>query len=159
VERWSAQIPELKRRLAQPCFGLTALSAVLWSDRRWTRFSVEVDDAHVGEAAFAIISNSTPYAFLGPRPFTVTQHADLDRPLALTTFGHMPRHRWILVAAQALTEGIHSPYATQRCDAHRIQVTTIDARAAWHLDGDYMGRIDRLEISYEPNSLSIVAPI
>jgi diacylglycerol kinase family enzyme len=160
AEHLSQRAPRLKRRLVPSLFVLTALGTLAGGyPRRAPDFSVQLDGRPIGTGRFAIVSNTTPYAFLGPRPFVVTRGAGLDHALALTVFTRLRLTGMARAALEALTRGITpTSDVIQRADAHDITITTRPPGIPWHVDGDYLGLVDELVITCEPDRLTLVVP-
>jgi diacylglycerol kinase family enzyme len=50
-----------------------------------------------------------------------------------------------------------SPDIVQRTDVAAVRVTA-DAPFPWQVDGDYLGEVERLDVTFEPDCLTIVIP-
>ncbi len=153
----------LKRRLAHPAFAVTALTTFFRGyDRAHPTYRVEVGAETIGNGFFAVVSNTTPYAFFGLRPLTVTHAAGLDRKLALTMFRHLDSRVLLPAALSAMVTG-----RRLERDGDIVQLADLDAVAfiaesspfPWQVDGDYLGEVERLEVRYEPACLTVVMPI
>jgi diacylglycerol kinase family enzyme len=153
----------LKRRLAHPAFAVTALTTFFRGyDRAHPTYRVEVGAETIGNGFFAVVSNTTPYAFFGLRPLTVTHAAGLDRKLALTLFRHLETRVLLPAALSAMVTG-----RRLERDGDIVQLADLDAVAfvaesspfPWQVDGDYLGEVERLEVRYEPACLTVVMPI
>jgi diacylglycerol kinase family enzyme len=153
----------LKRRLAHPAFAVTALTTFFRGyDRAHPTYRVEVGAETIGNGFFAVVSNTTPYAFFGLRPLTVTHAAGLDRKLALTLFRHLETRVLLPAALSAMVTG-----RRLERDGDIVQLADLDAVAfvaesspfPWQVDGDYLGEVERLEVRYEPACLTVVIPI
>jgi diacylglycerol kinase family enzyme len=153
----------LKRRLAHPAFAVTALTTFFRGyDRAHPTYRVEVGAETIGNGFFAVVSNTTPYAFFGLRPLTVTHAAGLDRKLALTMFRHLETRVLLPAALSAMVTG-----RRLERDGDIVQLADLDAVAfvaesspfPWQVDGDYLGEVERLEVRYEPACLTVVMPI
>ena len=110
---------------------------------------------------FAIVSNTAPYAFFGPRPLTVTHHAGLDRELALTLFRKPEVGVLLPAAASAMSRGRRLENDEDIAQYENLTELTLVATAGpfpWQVDGDYLGEVERLEVRYEPDSLTLLVP-
>jgi diacylglycerol kinase family enzyme len=152
----------LKRYGAHPLY--VAATIETWRrhyDHRRPRFRVEVGDGEVvGESAFAIISNQRPWTYLGKRPITISPDAGLDVPLTVTLFRSLELSVLLTGAASALRGGrllSRHPKVVQRSNLYSVTVTGYGP-FPWQVDGDYLGEIERLAISWEPDTLTIVTP-
>lgn len=130
-------------------------------DHSRPRFDVELAAGDVIEGSiFTIVSNTSPYTYFGSRPVVVETDVELDRPLAVTAF----RTRTMLnvvrigISAVALRRLIrrHSGLA------HRHGVRSMRVLGhgpfPYQVDGEYLGEVDELSITYEPDALTLVVP-
>ena len=152
----------LKRYGTHPLFVATTVDTWLRHyDHRRPRFRVEVGDGElVGDSAFTIISNQRPWAYLGRRPLMIAPAAGLDVPLTVTLFRSLDLSMLLGGAASALNGGqrlMHHPKVAQRTDVRSITVTGFGP-FPWQVDGDYLGDIEHLTISWAPDALTIVMP-
>jgi len=159
VERHS----RLKRRFAHPMFAVAAFTTFFRGyDREHPQYSVEVNDGEaVADGFFAIVSNATPYAFFGPRPLRVSRAAGLERKLALTLFRRLEPGVLISAALSAMVRGRRIQRQrdiVQLADVDRLTLTALHGPFPWQVDGDYLGEVERLEITYVPDALTLVMP-
>ncbi len=152
----------LKRRFAHPAFAVAALTTFFRGyDRVHPAYRVEVGAEAIGEGFFAIVSNTTPYAFFGVRPLTVTREAGLERKLALTMFRELETRVLLPAALSAMATGRRldrNGRIVQLADLDALTFTATASPFPWQVDGDYLGEVERLEVRYEPDSLTVVAP-
>jgi diacylglycerol kinase family enzyme len=158
VERHS----HLKRRFAHPLFAIAAFTTFFRGyDRDRPQYRVEVDGEPIGEGFFAIISNTEPYAFFGPRPLRVTRAAGLDHKLALTMFRRLEMGVLLPAALSAMTRGRRIQRQrdiVQLADVDRLTLVAQHGPFPWQVDGDYLGEVERLEVRYVPDALTLVMP-
>jgi diacylglycerol kinase family enzyme len=156
--------PWVKRWLAHPVFAVAAVTTFFRGlDREHPPFRI-VDAAQqpIGDGFFAIVSNTSPYAYFGPRPLLVTKDAALDRPLALTMFTRLEATSTLAAAGSAMARGKRiatNDAVVQRADLMGLTVTALHGPFPWQVDGDYLGEVERLEISYIPDALTLVMPV
>ncbi len=157
----------LKRRLAHPMFAVAAVSTFFRGyDREHPPFRVELPDGRAPDEGavtgyFAIVSNTAPYAFFGPRPLVVTHNAGLDRELALTLFRKLEVGVLLPAALSAVTRGRRIERDEDIAQIENLHSLTLVATAGpfpWQVDGDYLGEVARLEIRYEPDALTLLVP-
>ena len=152
--------PSVKRYLAHPAFAATTLTTWFRHYDRNARITFTIDDEVVGEGPYAVVSNSDPYAYVGHRPLHIAPGASLDGELTLTVMRTL-RSRVVVRAAAAavgrVTYLTTSPEIVQRTDVQAVEVTG-DAPFPWQVDGDYLGEVERLSITYAPDCLSVVMP-
>lgn len=153
----------LKRRLAHPMFAVAAVTTFFRGyDRERPQYHVELNDGtEVGDGYFAIVSNTAPYAFFGRRPLRVTSQAGLDRKLTLSMFRRLEARPLLRAAFSAMTRG-------RKVEKHKdiVQLADLDGLTfvanhgpfPWQVDGDYLGEVERLEVRYEPDALTLVLP-
>jgi diacylglycerol kinase family enzyme len=164
----AAVIAQVERRSFLKRYGAHALYVGATVDTWWRhydhrrpRFRVELGEGGaVGDSAFAIISNQRPYTYLGRRPITVAPDAGLDVPLTLTLFRSLDLSVLLTGAASALRGGLllsRHPKVVQRSNLYSLMVTGYGP-FPWQVDGDYLGEIERLAISWEPDTLTIITP-
>lgn len=153
----------LKRRLAHPTFAIAALTTfVRGYDRERPQYRVEIDDGdEVGDGFFAIVSNSAPYAFFGPRPLRVTHAAGLDHKLALTMFKRLDLGVLLPAALSAMTRARRIERQrdiVQLADLEKLTFVAHHGPFPWQVDGDYLGEVERLAVEYVPDALTLVMP-
>lgn len=152
----------LKRSLAHPTFAVAAFTTFFRGfDREQPPFRVESCGETIGDGFFAIVSNSAPYAFFGPRPLMVTRDAGLDRPLALTMFRRLEMNVLLPAAGSAMTRArrvMKQRDLEQRADLDSLTFVANHGPFPWQVDGDYLGETERIEVRYEPDALTLVTP-
>jgi len=158
VERYG----ELKRYASHPIYVVAAFET--WFrhyDHKKPRFDIRVGDDDLIEGCyFAIVSKTSPYTFLGPRPLHVAPEANLDSPLSVTAFRRFDQLTLVGGAMSAMRSGkfLHR----RRGIEHRrdVDVCTVlgDPPFPYQVDGDDLGDTSALRIAYEPDALTIVAP-
>jgi diacylglycerol kinase family enzyme len=163
VERRSA----FKRYAAHPLFVVASFDTWLRTyDHSHGRFEVRVGDPDRGEeeviegATLAVASKTSPYTFLGSRPLLIAPAATIDSPLSLTIVRTRNAAGMLSLAAAALTSPklLHRhPDVEQRDGVHRATVTSTEP-FPYQVDGDYLGDVTRLELSYAPSCLTLVVP-
>jgi diacylglycerol kinase family enzyme len=151
----------LKRYIAHPLYVASAVST--WFrhyDHSRPRFRISADGDDVGDSALAILSNTSPYTYLGRRPIVANPTAGLDQPLALTSFPRLRVPLILAAAASALTNAkmvMRNPNIVQRSGLSEVTVTGYGP-FPWQVDGDYLGEVERLDIAWEPDKLTLVMP-
>lgn len=154
----------LKRWVAHPMFAVAAVTTFFRGvDREHPPFHVlDEDGAPVGDGYFAIVSNTKPYAFFGPRPLLATTEAGLDRALALTMFSKLEVSSTLSAAGSAMVKGkriADNDAVVQRSDLHALTLVANHGPFPWQVDGDYLGEVERIEVRYVPDSLKLVVPV
>ena len=114
----------------------------------------------MGVGPYAVISNSDPYAYVGRRPLRIAPGASLDAELTITLLRTLRGAVVVRAAAAAvgrITYLTSSPEIVQRTDVRAVEVTA-DAPFPWQVDGDYLGEVEHLAVTYEPDCLTVVFP-
>ena len=159
------QRPEVKRYLAHPAFAVAAVDTWVRRYDRRTRIRASVlheDGATtlLGEGPYAIVSNSDPYTYVARRPIRVAPQAALDRPLALTLM--LTLRATVILRAVLSSLGTtrflaEAPEIVQGADIERLCLEA-DRPFPWQVDGEYLGETDRLDVRYEPDTLTVIVP-
>lgn len=151
----------LKRYLAHPVFVAAAFDT--WArhyDRTTPAMRLDLPGGSVDGCYFVIISNTTPYTYLGSRPIRVAPEAALDRPLAVTAFQSLSAYLLLRGVASALTSGRFVKKASKL--VHRADLESFSVVGSrpfpYQVDGDHLGDAERLAVSYEPDSLTLLVP-
>ena len=152
---------ELKRYAGHPLFVASAF--VTWFrhyDHRRPHFGVQIDDELIDGCYFAIVSKTSPYTYLGPRPVVVAPEADLDSRLSVTAFRTLSFAPVMVAVASALGKGKvlrRHPRLVHRSDVEALTVLGTGP-FPYQVDGDHLGDADRLDFTYEDDALTIVVP-
>jgi diacylglycerol kinase family enzyme len=146
---------QLKRWAGHPLFAFSAVTTwIRHYDRTRPRFTVQGV-----ESSFAILLNTNPYTYLGNRPFDLVPEATLERGLASVTFRSL-RLDHLLRAATAALSGAdirRQRWLDVRIDQEQIVVEG-HGPFPYQVDGDYLGEIDRLDVTHAPNAMRLVLP-
>jgi diacylglycerol kinase family enzyme len=152
----------LKRYAGHPLFAYAALTTWLRHyDRSRPRFAVEFDDGSVVEDGyFTIVLNTSPYTFVGNRPFDLAPEAALDRPLAVITIRTLDVVPFVGIIAAGLGFG-RSLRSNSHVD-YRTDVQGFRIRAygpvPYQVDGDHLGAVESLDFRHEPRAMRLVVP-
>jgi diacylglycerol kinase family enzyme len=153
---------ELKRFAAHPLYVASAFATFFRHfDRTSPGFDIELDGGtRIEGVFFAIVSKTTPYTFLGPRPLHVAPEAGLDRPLALTAFTRVDIVTLLGGAVSAMATGRFLRDRDGVAHHHDLRHLRVIGRRpfAWQVDGDDVGDVESLDIRYEPACLSVLLP-
>jgi len=153
----------LKRRFAHPTFAVAAVTTFFRGfDHEHPPYRIEGPGGMpMGEGFFTIISNTSPYAFFGSRPLTVTRDAGLDRRLALTMFERLEMGILVPAALSAMFGGRRLSKRreiVQLADLDTVSLLANRGPFPWQVDGDYLGEVERLDVRYVPDALTLVMP-
>ncbi len=151
----------LKRYLAHPVFVAAAFDTwVRHYDRTTPSMRLELPGETIDGCYFVIISNTTPYTYLGHRPIEVAPEAALDRPLTITAFRSLSAYLLLRGAASALTTGRFVRKSSKLVHRQNVEsFSVIGTRPfPYQVDGDHLGDADRLDVTYEADALRLLVP-
>jgi diacylglycerol kinase family enzyme len=158
VERYG----ELKRYASHPIYVLAAFET--WFrhyDHSHPRFDLVVgDDDRIEGCYFAIVSKTSPYTFLGPRPLHVAPKASIDSRLSVTAFQRFDQLTLMGGAASAMASGKflrRRRGVEQRDDVEAVRIESTTP-FPYQVDGDDLGDTEALTFGYDPDALTIVVP-
>ena len=160
VERYG----ELKRYASHPLHVVAAFESWFRQyDHSKPRFDLAVGDSgddRIEGCYFAIVSKTSPYTFLGPRPLHVAPEANLDSALSITAFCRFDAMTLLGGAASAMRRGSFLHHRRGVEHRHDVDHVVVEGRGPfpYQADGDDLGDADSLDISYEPAALTIVLP-
>jgi diacylglycerol kinase family enzyme len=154
----------LKRHFAHPAFAVATVATWFRHYDRDLQIQLTVEDGTgadvVAVGPYAVISNSDPYTYVGHRRMTIAPDASLNRPLAVTVLTSLRAPLITRAAGSGVARAefvASSREIVQLADVVRVTVTG-DGPIPWQVDGDYLGEIDRLDVTYEPDTLTLVTP-
>jgi Sphingosine kinase and enzymes related to eukaryotic diacylglycerol kinase len=158
VERRSA----FKRYAAHPLFVAAAFNTWLRTyDHSHGRFSVTFDTGEtIPGATFVIVSKTSPYTYLGHKPFVVAPAASLESALSFTIVTARHAATILSIAARALISPrlLHRHHDVVQRDGITAATVTDEEPFPYQVDGDYLGNVRRLDIAYVPDALTLVVP-
>ena len=154
----------LKRHFAHPAFAVATVATWLRHYDRGLQIRLSVETGIgtdvVAVGPYAVISNSDPYTYVGHRRMSIAPAASLSRPLAVTVLATLRAPLVVRAAGSGVAKARFvgtSPEIIQVADVTRVTVTG-DGPIPWQVDGDYLGEVDRLDVTYEPDTLTLVIP-
>ena len=158
VERRAA----FKRYAAHPLFVAAAFDTWLRTyDHSRGRFSVTFDTGEtIPGATFVIVSKTSPYTYLGNKPFVVAPAAGLESALSFTVITARHAPAILSIAARALVSPrlLHRHRDVVQRDGITTATVTDEEPFPYQVDGDYLGNVRRLDIAYIPDALTLVVP-
>ena len=152
---------DLKRYAGHPLFVASAF--VTWFrhyDHSRPHFAIQVGGELIDGCYFAIVSKTSPYTFLGPRPVVVAPEAGLDSRLSVTAFRTLSFAPVMAAIASALGKGKvlrRHPRLVHRADVDGLTVLG-SGSFPYQVDGDHLGDVERLDFTYDDDALTIVVP-
>ncbi len=164
VEKRSA----LKKYLGHAFFAYSALRT--WAvgyDRRHPHFATVLhtadgEEVTVEDGYFAIVMNSSPYTYVGERPFNLAPGTDLTTPLTAVILRSIGAPTLLSMAAGALRASASGPPPKNRKTTlvPGVVRATLTARdtVPYQMDGEPLGDAQELSFRWEPDSLRLVMP-
>ncbi|HEY9410511.1 MAG TPA: diacylglycerol kinase family protein [Jiangellaceae bacterium] len=145
------------RTATVPLYVRTALRRYFaQDDRKAGPIVVEAEDAEpIAELSVVIISNCTPWTYVGARPLRPTPQADFNDGLdvfGLTRLGVPSTLRH--VAQMASRRGPRGRHVVTLHDQARLVLTSA-IPVPLQVDGDYLGRYERAEFVAVPDAIRI----
>ena len=133
-------------------------------DRKRPHFTVRFTDGQVvSDGYFTICANTNPYTYVGATPFDVAPRTTLENGLGVITVTSLRADRLIRVGAKALRGGkglAGDPAIAFRDDVDSVVVEAIGGRPfPYQVDGDFLGRIERVELRHVPAVMDLVVPV
>lgn len=126
-------------------------------NRRHGSITLEVaDGSSVSGLSVVIVSNSTPWTYLGARPLRATSRVDLDGGLDVLGLAGLgvPSTLWRL-AQMTTRRGPRGRDVVSFHDQQRIVISSADPVPV-QVDGDYAGEATRIELTSAPNAVEVV---
>ena len=138
-------------------YARSAVLELLASNRREAGLTMQVEgEEAIDNVFFSILSNSTPWSYLGNRGITLTPHASFDAGLDVFAMTKMPAPVVIKKAVQGfLSKG--GPKGRHMLARHDIPSVMFTATRPMPLqgDGDDFGDATRLEFRSVPHALRV----
>jgi diacylglycerol kinase family enzyme len=131
----------------------------LGTDRRRPAMSLQVPgEPPLDELFLCLISNVSPWTYLGARPVNPSPEASFDTGLDVFALGRVGAVRMLHTLRQALARepdargrGVH-----RRHDLEELTLTAVRPQG-WQLDGDHLGMGTALRVRHVPAALRVVA--
>ena len=148
------------RRSTGPLYVQQAVSAfLLGRERRRPAMTLEVLGEPTLEGLFlCLVSNVSPWTYLGARPVNPSPEASLDAGLDVFAMGRTGPLGMLRTLAKALARepGTHGRSVHRRHDLEELTLTA-DRPLGWQLDGDHLGAATGLRVRHVPAALRVVA--
>jgi len=148
-----------KRLLGDVLYAASAIQAFAATDRRQPAIEVMPPEGlPVGPVYHVMVSNSSPYTFVGPRRMVVAPEAAFDRPLAVTAFGAMSLVFTLRMLGSTLGSGAALSADGRVTMLHDLDHVDAVATHPVHLqaDGDARGLVQRVQFRYLPEVLPVL---
>ncbi|WP_093173817.1 diacylglycerol/lipid kinase family protein [Sinosporangium album] len=137
----------------------TAIRHYLMTDRRHAAISVEGPGIPgVPDIFMAIVSNTSPWTYVGQQPVTPTPWAGFDTGLDLLGLRRLGLSTILGLVGQILGERDTLPKGRNLVQLHDEGEFTLTAArpTAFQLDGDYLGEVERVTFRSIPNALQVL---
>lgn len=120
------------------------------------------DPTVFAEANMVVVSNLSPWTYLGQREVVLAPTANINDALTVTAIRALSPTKLLRIAVSAL--GRHRTVMHHKDIAHcdnvfKATVEAIHVAIPYQVDGDYLGSTMKAEITYLPESLKIVMPL
>ena len=128
------------------------------TNRRVPALSLERDGAQALNGLFlGIVSNSSPWTYLGQRPVLASPRAGFDTGLDLLAVRTLGTLRTLNLVRQMLNHG-SGPSGRHVVSLHDQPVLTFRATrpVAFQVDGEYVGEREHVELRSIPNALRVL---
>ncbi|MBV9659824.1 MAG: hypothetical protein JO337_01565 [Acidimicrobiales bacterium] len=161
----------LKRYLGHAFFAYTAIHTWATYDRRRPHFSMTLHrrdgrEVTVDDGYFAILMNTSPYTFVGERPFNLAPGTGLDNPLSAVVLRSLSAFTVVRLAVASLRAPAEEASDEPVAEHGRVTVVrdvvsaglTAAGTVPYQVDGEPLGDASRLDFRWEPHSLRLVVP-
>ncbi|WP_067169125.1 diacylglycerol/lipid kinase family protein [Microtetraspora niveoalba] len=137
----------------------TAISHYFLTDRRRPAMVLERPrQASESRIFMAIVSNTAPWTYAGPRPINPTPWAAFETGLDLLALRKMGLGAVLGLVRQIIGERSGLPVGRHLVQAHDEEELTLSASrpVAFQLDGDYLGERERVLFRSIPDALQVL---
>jgi len=162
---WDADVIASMEHARDRGRGATPARYVRTSLRRWTRSRIDPPDLTVEipghepvtGVKLALVSNTDPWTYLGPRPVRTNPGSSFDRGLGLFALRSLGLPTVLRIVAQVLARdgdpGLRS--VTRHDDVPALRITSAEP-VNLQVDGDHLGRRSDVEFAAVPHALRVV---
>lgn len=149
----------LKKRIGEPYFVAQGLRTFFLAySRKDPPLALHEGDRTVEGLHLVIVCNSTPYTFLGDRPFRLCPDAGQSKGLDVTALHSLGTVFALRVLRRAFGDGGHVRFrkvtALHDVNAFRVEATR---PIPYQVDGDYAGEATAFEFETVRDALSVLA--
>jgi diacylglycerol kinase family enzyme len=149
------------RTLTPGLYLRTALRQFYWvTDRRHPRLSLERDgQSPLGRLFLGIISNTSPWTYLGRRPVNPSPGASFDTGLDIFALRRMRTIGTLNALRQMFTTDGEPPRGRDVVSLHDQAIFTLrsDQPVALQVDGEYVGEHESVTFRAVPSALRVIA--
>jgi diacylglycerol kinase family enzyme len=129
------------------------------TDRRHPALTVRLPDGETVEHVFfSIVSNSSPWTYLGDRPIQPTPQAEFDAGLDLFALTRLRTFGTLRGVRQILYGGGKVPHGRRTLTRHDLPEITLVAERpmACQVDGEYLGERESIRLLSVPRALTVI---
>jgi len=132
---------------------------LLGHDRRHPAMTVQVPGFPPADDLFlCLVSNVSPYTYLGHRPVNPSPEASFDTGLEVFALGRMGPLRMIATVSRTLRDGAEAGGRRVRLWHDVDQLTLTAGRPlGWQVDGEHLGETTALRVQHAQAALRVVA--
>ncbi|MFF5212458.1 diacylglycerol/lipid kinase family protein [Streptosporangium sp. NPDC000396] len=137
----------------------TALRHYLSTDKRHPAMTVEGPDLpSTGDIFMAIVSNTSPWTYVGPQPVSPTPWASFETGLDMLGLQRLGLPSMLSLLPQIIGERDALPTGRHLVQFHDEREFTLHAErpVAFQLDGDYLGEVERVTYRSIPDVLQVL---
>ncbi|MGC5016765.1 diacylglycerol/lipid kinase family protein [Streptosporangium sp. DT93] len=137
----------------------TALHHYLSTDKRRPAMSVEGPDVPpTGGIFMAVVSNTSPWSYVGPQPVSPTPWASFETGLDLLGLQRLGLPSMLRLMPQIIGDRETLPTGRHLVQLHDEKEFTLTAErpVAFQLDGDYLGEVERITFRSFPSALQVL---
>ncbi|MBG0832149.1 diacylglycerol kinase family lipid kinase [Planomonospora sp. ID67723] len=137
----------------------TALRHYVSTDKRHAPMSLEGPGIPPADGIFmAVVSNTSPWTYVGPRPVCPTPWASFETGLDLLGLQRLGLPSMLHLMPQIIGTRETLPTGRHLVQLHDEKEFTLTAErpVAFQLDGDYLGEVERATFRSIPNALQVL---
>ncbi|HVU71340.1 MAG TPA: diacylglycerol kinase family protein [Mycobacteriales bacterium] len=137
-----------------------AVSQYLFATRhREQPVTATLPDGEVLHLAHAMVTNTSPWTYLGRREVVVTPNTTFETGLGLFGLAKLPMLGTLRAVAQLLREQApHTKHATIREDLTEVALQA-EGALPFEVDGDFVDRRSTVTLRSHPDALRVFAPV
>lgn len=123
---------------------------------------ISTDPGVFSEANMVVISNLSPWTYLGQREVVLAPSASIESALTITAIRALSPAKLIRIALSAMGRHktvIHHKDIAHCDDVKQACIEALNDSMAYQVDGDYIGTTKKATIEFIPEALSVVIPL